>query len=117
VKVTKTYIMVMAADVARGANFYRKAFGLATKYESPSWTELAADGATIALHKGAGTGTRDTGLGFYVDDLEAACSAVKAAGGSIANEPEDRRGEGIRLAVAVDSEGNRFSLAQPVAQP
>jgi len=85
-KITKTYFMVMAADVARGANFYRKAFGLTT------------------------------GLGFYVDDLEAACDAVKAAGGKIAKEPEDRTGEGIRLATAVDSEGNRFSLAQPVGQ-
>src|SRR2546425_995048 len=39
-KITETYFMVMAADVARGANFYRKAFGLTTKYESPFWTEL-----------------------------------------------------------------------------
>jgi len=115
-KITKTYFMVMAADVARGANFYRKAFGLTTKYESPFWTELSADGATIALHHGRGDEARDTGLGFYVDDLEAACDAVKAAGGKIAKEPEDRTGEGIRLATAVDSEGNRFSLAQPVGQ-
>ena len=107
-KITKTYFMVMAADVARGANFYRKAFGLTTKYESPFWT--------IALHHGGGDEARDTGLGFYVDDLEAACDAVKAAGGKIAKEPEDRTGEGIRLATAVDSEGNRFSLAQPVGQ-
>ncbi|TME63089.1 MAG: hypothetical protein E6I51_05175 [Chloroflexi bacterium] len=115
-KITKTYFMVMAADVARGANFYRKAFGLTTKYESPFWTELSADGATIALHHGGGDEARDTGLGFYVDDLEAACDAVKAAGGKIAKEPEDRTGEGIRLATAVDSEGNRFSLAQPVGR-
>jgi predicted enzyme related to lactoylglutathione lyase len=116
VKVTKTYVMIMAGDVARGANFYRKAFGLTTRYESPMWTELASDGATIALHGGAADEGRDTGLGFYVDDLEAACAAVRAAGGSIAKEPEDRDGEGIRLATAVDSEGNRFSLAQPVGQ-
>ena len=115
-KITKTYLMIMAEDVARGANFYRKAFGLTTKYESPFWTELAADGATLALHHGGGTDARDTGLGFYVDDLEAACAAVKAAGGKIAKEPEDRQGEGIRLATAVDSEGNRFSLAQPMGQ-
>ena len=113
-KITKTYFMIMAGDVARAAGFYRKAFGLATKYESPFWTELASDGAVIALHHGGDQAQRDTGLGFYVDDLEAACAAVRAAGGKIAKEPEDRKGEGIRLATAVDSEGNRFSLAQPV---
>lgn len=28
-KVTKTYFMLMAADVVRGASFYKKALGLA----------------------------------------------------------------------------------------
>src|SRR5207245_2767398 len=115
-KITKTYFMVMAADVARGANFYRKAFGLTTKYESPFWTELSADGATIALHHGGGDEARDTGLGFYVDDLEAACDAVKAAGGKIAKEPEDRTGEGIRLATAVDS-GHLGGAGDPAGLP
>ena len=111
-KITKTYLMIMAEDVARGANFYRKAFGLTTKYESPFWTELAADGATLALHHGGGTDARDTGLGFYVDDLDAACKAVAAAGGQIQKRPEARPDEGISIATAVDTEGNVFSIAQ-----
>jgi predicted enzyme related to lactoylglutathione lyase len=112
-KVTKTYFMLMAADVIRGASFYKKAFGLkAGAYESPEWTELLQNGTTVALHRGGGSTERDTGLGFYVDDIDAACSAVAMAGGKIVKPPEARTDEGIALATAVDTEGNRFSIAQ-----
>jgi len=116
-KVQKTYFMLMAADVARGASFYRKAFGLEPRYESPQWTELAQDGSTVALHGGGSGAERDTGLGFYVDDIEAACASVAAAGGRITKPPERRPGEGITLATAVDTEGNRFSIAQESRGP
>lgn len=115
-KVTKTYFMLMAADVARGASFYKKAFGLKPRYESPEWTELMQNGTTVALHGGGSSTERDTGLGFYVDDIDAACKAVAAAGGTIAKRPEARSGEGITLATAVDTEGNRFSIAQELAR-
>ena len=58
-KVQKTYFMLMAANVARGAAFYRNAFGLEPRYESPEWTELAQDGATLALHGGGSAAERD----------------------------------------------------------
>ena len=112
-KVTKTYFMLMAADVVRGASFYKKAFGLKPgAYESPEWTELVQNGTTVALHRGGGSTERDTGLGFYVDDIEAACRAVAMSGGKIVKPPEARTDEGITLAAAVDTEGNRFSIAQ-----
>jgi predicted enzyme related to lactoylglutathione lyase len=113
VKVTKTYFMLMAADVGRAASFYKKAFGLKPGFESPEWTELVQNGTTVALHGGGSTVERDTGLGFYVDDLEAACAAVTASGGRVLKRPEARPGEGIALATAVDTEGNRFSIAEP----
>ena len=112
-KVTKTYFMLMAADVPRAASFYKRALGLEARYETPEWTELAQDGSTVALHGGGAAAERDTGLGFYVDDIDAACAAVSAAGGRIAERPEPRPGEGITLAMAVDTEGNRFSIAEP----
>lgn len=112
-KVTKTYFMLMAADVVRGASFYKKAFGLKPGgYESPDWTELVHNGTTVAFHPGGSSTERDTGLGFYVDDIEAACKAVAAAGGKIVKAPQARTEEGITLATAVDTEGNRFSIAQ-----
>src|SRR5437660_881486 len=60
-----------------------------------------------------GSVERDTGLGFYVDDIEAACAAVASSGGRVVKRPEERPGEGITLATAVDTEGNRFSIAEP----
>jgi predicted enzyme related to lactoylglutathione lyase len=112
-KVTKTYFMLMAADVVRGASFYKKAFGLKPGgYESPEWTELVQNGSTVALHRGGASTERDTGLGFYVDDIDAACKAVATAGGKIVKPPQARADEGITLATAVDTEGNRFSIAQ-----
>ena len=112
-RVTKTYFMLMAGDVIRAASFYKKALGLqAGAYESPDWTELVQNGTTVALHRGGGSTERDTGLGFYVDDIEAACKAVATSGGKIVKPPEARTQEGISLATAVDSEGNRFSIAQ-----
>ena len=112
-KVTKTYFMLMAADVTRGASFYKKALGLKSGgYESPEWTEVVQDGTTVALHHGGGSAERDTGLGFYVDDIDVACKAVASAGGKILKAPEARNEEGITLATAVDTEGNRFTIAQ-----
>src|ERR687888_1662894 len=100
-KVTKTYFMLMAADVPRATSFYTRVFGLKPAFESPEWTELTQNGTTVALHGGAPVGERDTGLGFYVDDIDAACRAVASAGGKIAKQPEQRPGEGIILATAV----------------
>ena len=116
-KVTKTYFMLMAADVVRGASFYKSAFGLKPGgYESPEWTELVQNGTTVAFHHGGGSTERDTGLGFYVDDIQAACRAVATAGGKIVKPPEARTDEGIVLATAVDTEGNRFSIAQELTR-
>jgi predicted enzyme related to lactoylglutathione lyase len=116
-KVTKTYFMLMAADVVRAASFYKNALGLkAGGYESPEWTELVQNGTTVALHHGGGSTPRDTGLGFYVDDLDAACNAVAAAGGQIRKRPEARANEGITIATAVDTEGNLFSIAQELGR-
>ena len=112
-KVTKTYFMLMAADVARAASFYKRVFGLKPGFESPDWTELMQNGTTVALHGGGTTAERDTGLGFYVDDIAAACAAVAESGGRVVKPPAARPGEGITLATVVDTEGNRFSIAEP----
>jgi predicted enzyme related to lactoylglutathione lyase len=111
-KVTKTYFMLYATDMARAVAFYRDAFDLKVRLESPYWSELGWGDATIALHgrEGAAAGEAETGLGFEVDDLDAACQSVVAAGGRVVNPPADRPQEGIRLATAADPEGNLLTL-------
>jgi predicted enzyme related to lactoylglutathione lyase len=113
--VTKTYFMVHVVDMDRAAAFYREGVGLDVRFVSPDWSELAWRDATVALHGGAtSTEQRVTGLGFEVDDLDAACKQVAAAGGTIVTAPRDRPGEPIRLADVADTEGNVFSLAESV---
>jgi len=53
----------------------------------------------------------EVGLGFEVDDLEAACDLVTANGGTIVDPPKQRQDEGIRRADVTDPAGNRVSVA------
>jgi len=110
-KVTKTYFMLMVRDMDQAVAFYRGAFGLKVRYQSLEWTEMAWGDAVVALHRGNPSG--NSGLGFEVDDLDAACRSVMAAGGQVVTAPQDRAGEGIQLATIADLDGNRLSLAQP----
>ncbi|TME27475.1 MAG: hypothetical protein E6I66_13435, partial [Chloroflexi bacterium] len=109
-KVTKTYVRLMAVDVAKTAGFYRRALGLVPRSESPSWTELSADGGIVALHDGGAKAATETHLGFEVDDINAACAAVQREGGEVVAKPVDQYG--ILVARAADPDGNRFWLAQ-----
>jgi predicted enzyme related to lactoylglutathione lyase len=114
-KLIKTYFMVMVDDMDRATTFYRDVFGLAVRFVSPEWSELASGDATVAFHGGRnGTDQRTTGLGFEVDDLEDACAAVEMGGGTIVMPPSERPGEQIRLAEVSDPEGNVVSIAQQV---
>src|SRR5262245_60317098 len=99
--------MLMVQDMDRATGFYRDAFGLSVRFVSPEWSELAWRDATIAFHGGRADGDRQqTGLGFEVDDVDAACAAVTAAGGTVVAPPVERPGERIRLAEVADTEGN-----------
>ena len=72
----------------------------------PGWELPLADDVAIALHRGLPT-RQEVGLGFEVDDLEAACDLATANGGAIADPPKQREREGIRRADVLDPAGNR----------
>ena len=110
--VTKTYVMLMVADMTRALKFYTDAFDASVTFDSPHWSEFTVAGATIALHSGGSGAETQTGLGFEVDDLEAAIQQVSDAGGQVTSPPRDRPGEGIRIAEIADTEGNRLSVAE-----
>lgn len=103
--------MVPVTEMGPVADFYQRAFGLKAAFRSDEWTELPlADNVAIALHRGL-PARQEVGLGFEVDDLEAACDLVTANGGTIVEPPKQRDGEGIRRADVVDPAGNRVSVA------
>ena len=45
------YAIVFVSDMKRSVAFYRDVVGLPLKFDSPEWSEFAAEGATLALHK------------------------------------------------------------------
>lgn len=49
-----SYAIVHVSDMNRAVSFYRDVLGLPLRFQSPGWTEFATDGATLALHAGAG---------------------------------------------------------------
>jgi predicted enzyme related to lactoylglutathione lyase len=111
-KVIRTYFMLMVTDMGRAASFYKRAFGLGERFQSPDWTELDSSGTTVALHGGRREGVVETGLGFEVDDIEAACVRVREAGGTIVEPPRQQEDVDLRLATAADTEGNTFSIVE-----
>ena len=95
--------MLPVTDMALARTFYRDVLGLTERFASPEWTELTWRDATIALHRGGGSGERESWLGFHVEDLEGALAGIEAAGGQRGRE---RIESGSRLVAVADTEGN-----------
>jgi predicted enzyme related to lactoylglutathione lyase len=108
--VRETYFVVYVADMDRATRFYTAAFGADVKFASPHWTSLRIAGTAVGLHPGAEGATRKIGLGFDVDDIDAACAAVEAAGGKVVVRPEHKPEDGITIGTIADTEGNELSL-------
>jgi lactoylglutathione lyase len=112
IHVRKTYFMVVVADMDRAVRFYTDAFGASVVFSSAEWSEVTVAGAAVALHPG-GDGTQTaTGLGFEVDDLDAALRQMRRAGGRVTSPARDRATERIRLAEVADTEGNLLTVAE-----
>ena len=112
--VTRIYFMLMAQDMHRAVAFYEGVFGLTCQFSTPFWSELGHGGAIVALHGGGNGARQETGLGLNVDDLDATCAAVTAAGGVVERGPERRPQERIRIATVRDPEGNTLSVAETI---
>lgn len=78
----------LAADDPTGlAAFYAQALGLAVVMDHGFITTLAAGGAQMSLARDGGSGQPVPALSIEVDDLDAALSATRAAGGVIEYGP------------------------------
>ena len=110
-EITKTYFMLPVHDMDRALRFYRDVIGLTVEFSSPFWSELRWKDATIALHGGGDGEERESWLGFHVTDLDAALTAVEAAGG---RRGEERTQGGARLVEVVDPDGNKLTLGQDI---
>ncbi len=111
-RVNTMYYVMMVEEMERAIRFYREVMGLSLRSRSEWWSELTFGDGVLALHGGGDSEPRNTGLGFRVTDVHAACAEIEAGGGKVIAAPSDRPGEGILLATAADTEGNAFSLTQ-----
>lgn len=113
-KIQSVMHILWAEDMDRAVAFWRDGMGCSVRLHTPHWSELTTAGATIALHGGGRGEYHASGLGFRIDDVDAGCAEVAAAGGTIRSRPADRPGEGIRLADLVDTEGNGFQFSSMI---
>lgn len=109
------YSIVFVSEMKRSIGFYRDILGLGVKFESPHWTEMATEGATVALHH-----TTDQGpapipgspgscqLGFEVPDVKAFHEKVLAKGAKCLRPPK-QEDFGI-LALYADPDGLAISI-------
>jgi predicted enzyme related to lactoylglutathione lyase len=112
VNITAVKIVLWVQDMARAVDFYKTAIGLTERFTSPGWSELTHGDTIIAMHGGGDGSTRETGLSFQVQDLDAACTHIQAHGGLLVQPPAQRPGEPIKLATLADTDGNRLMLTQ-----
>jgi len=121
----RAFPVLYAKDVARVAGFYvelgfEEHFRLPSEDGSPGYIGRRRDGAELAvtteeapralagIEPGAG---RRHELFVYVDDVDAAVSALRELGVSVLRAPSDMPW-GERVAWVVDPEGNVVSLAK-----
>jgi predicted enzyme related to lactoylglutathione lyase len=119
-------IRVCAQDPVALAKFYEAAFGMSEtlRLDSPQGTEVilnfgstvdaakANKNAPIVISKHASDEPKDqtAHLILFVADLNATVAAIKAAGGSVENEPRDINYKGYVIGVALDPVGNRIEI-------
>ena len=117
-----------AADRARMAKFYSKAFGWQTQMLGPEMGNYVV----VTTTESDDSGPKKPGAingGFYqksedkpaqypavviaVDDIQDAMKKVTAAGGKVLGKPDEIPGIGQSVSF-LDTEGNRTSMLQPL---
>jgi predicted enzyme related to lactoylglutathione lyase len=121
-------VRVGAQDTVALAMFYESAFGMqeVNRIATPNGPEIFVNfGSTVDAAKANKSERvvltpRDSNdlkdpiahVIFTVKDMTATVAAIKAAGGSMAEDPKPFRNTGIVLGIAADPAGNRIELIQ-----
>jgi catechol 2,3-dioxygenase-like lactoylglutathione lyase family enzyme len=112
--VSLTEVALFTDDVAAAAAFYRSLVGAAPVAEWPGGALFAAGEAKILVHERAagmeGGPPNEDHLALSLDELDAACDALRAAGVELLVEP--REYPWGRSAYLRDPDGRLVELAQ-----
>ncbi|MBZ5534577.1 MAG: VOC family protein [Acidobacteriia bacterium] len=114
------YAIVFVTDMRRAVSFYRDVLGIPLKFESPGWSELATEGATLALHStavshpgGDAPAQEPPGRcrpGFSVPDLDSFHARMIEFKVACTQQPTETFG--ARVAQYVDPDGLVISVAE-----
>jgi catechol 2,3-dioxygenase-like lactoylglutathione lyase family enzyme len=115
-------VVIPVSDQDREIEFYEKTLGFEKRADIAfgngyRWVEVAPSGAdtTIALApppEGRPTGNRETGIGFYTDDIDAFHTERKAAGVDVDAEVSRMGGPVPPLCWVRDPEGNSLMIVE-----
>jgi catechol 2,3-dioxygenase-like lactoylglutathione lyase family enzyme len=104
------YAIKFVSDMDAAVGFYRDTLGLKPGFQSPFWTEFETGNTKLALHPASGenpAGSVQLGLG--IDDVDALCAELAAAGFEITSPPADVHGR--RIARFRDLDGAEISVS------
>jgi predicted enzyme related to lactoylglutathione lyase len=106
------YVIKFVGDMDRAVKFCRDVLGLPLKFESPGWSEFATGETTLGLHPASQENPAGSvQLGFMVADIKKFHEEMLARGLHFSMPPTQQDFGGL-LAVFVDSEGGRCSVAE-----
>ena len=112
------YVILHVHDLNREVAFFRDVVGLPLQFSDESFHFARFDGGGISFSvasSGEDSGPpepaadRFSGIGFAVDDVDAAAREIKARGARFTMEPS-RQPWGGYMAMFADPEGNLFYL-------
>ena len=107
------YVNVAVSDLDRSVAFFRDRVGLALKFADADfgYAEFETPGAGFALARDPASAGRHTGIGFAVEDLDAAHARLSEAGVEFTRPPTHEPWGGY-MAIFADPDGNTFYLDQ-----
>jgi predicted enzyme related to lactoylglutathione lyase len=106
------HVMLLVNDLPKTVAFYRDAFGLEVRMQSPVWTELVLDGTTLAVHATEDEVTVGNAvhLSFEVDDMDTVLARLLEHGAKL--EGEVRKTSFGQVASLRSPDGHCISLTQ-----
>ena len=114
------YIIIFVSNMKLSIGFYKNVLGLTLKFETPEWSEFAAEGAAIALHKSDAKNSADEDPkvvpagrcrpGFSVFNLDEFHKRMIANNVKCLQEPKEVFG--ARIAQYLDPDGLAISVSE-----
>lgn len=107
------YVNVSVSDLDRSVSFFRDRIGFPLKFADAEfgYAEFDTPGAGFALVRDPPSAGRHTGIGFTVEDLDAAYARLSGADVEFTRPPTHEQWGGY-MAIFADPDGNTFYLDQ-----